>query len=236
MNDILIGRPSLPFWQLTTPSGLVQNQLGYFCAPNAADASYAPAHRIEDFIAYGFLMSWLSPDDFDLWWRLEQEDIQWLREYFLRSLETVLLSIYMGAVEMPEGDKPYTEFDGGDYDSLNVGDSDEGEDEEIALQWFPAQIGADGVLAMDLSCSVVASADRDATGGEPVTIWLGKDAYRNRARVRAAIAWARRVNNLDKAGPEPKAWRKLRVPLASVPADVGTCGGFTHWAQSAWAD
>jgi len=105
---------------------------------------------------------------------LEGEDIQWLREYFLRSLETVLLSIYMGAVEMPEGDKPYTEFDGGDYDCLNVGDSDEGEDEEIALQWFPAQIGADGVLAMDLSCSVVASADRDATGGDPVTSGLAK--------------------------------------------------------------
>ena len=78
MNGILIGRPSSPFWQLTTPGGLVQNQLGYFCAPNAADASYAPAYCIEDFIAYGFLTSWLSPDAFALWWRLEQEDIQWL--------------------------------------------------------------------------------------------------------------------------------------------------------------
>jgi hypothetical protein len=48
------------------------------------------------------------------------------------------------------------------------------------------------------------------------------------------IAWARRVNNLDKAGPEPKEWRKLRVPIASIPASVGSCGAFTRWAQSAW--
>ncbi len=218
------------------PSGLVRNQLGYFCASNAADASYAPAHQIEDFIAYGFLMSWLSADDFALWWRLEKDDIQWLREYFLRCLEMVLLSIYTGAVEMPEGDKSYTDFDGGDCDSLNVGNSNEGEDEEVFLQWLPAQIGADGVLAMDLACSVMASEDHQATGGDPVTIWLGKDAYQNRARVRAAIAWARRVNNLDNAGPEPKAWRKLRVPIASVPANVGSCGDFTRWAKSAWPD
>ncbi len=135
---------------------------------------------------------------------------------------------------MPEGDKPYTEFDGGDYDCLNVGNSDEGEDEEISLQWFPAQVGADGVLAMDLVCSVLASRDHRATGGDPVTIWLGQDAYRNQARVRAAIAWARQVNNLGNAGPEPREWRKLRVRTASVPDDVGTCGEFTRWAQSAW--
>jgi hypothetical protein len=236
MNGILIGRPRTPFWNVTPPGGLVRNQLGYFCAPNAADASYAPAHRIEDFIAYGFLMSWLSPGDFALWWRLEREDIQWLREYFLRSLETVLLSIYRGSVEMPDDGKPYTDFDGGDYDSLNVGHNDEGEDEEVSLQWFPAQIGADGILAMDLVCSVTASADSNATGGNPVTIWLGKDAYENRARVRAAIAWARRVNNLDKAGPEPREWRKLKVPIASVPANVSSCGEFTRWAESAWPD
>ena len=82
MNGILIGRPSEPFWELTPPAGLVPNQLGYSGRPNAADASYAPAQRIEDFIAYGFLMSWLSPDDFALWWRLEVQDIRWLREYF----------------------------------------------------------------------------------------------------------------------------------------------------------
>ena len=98
----------------------------------------------------------------------------------------------------------------------------------------PAQIGADGVLAMDLACSVVGSADRNATGGDPVTIWLAEDAYRNRERVRAAIAWARRMNNLDKAGPEAGEWRRLRVLLASVPANVASCGEFTRWADANW--
>ena len=80
-------------------------------------------------------------NDFALWWRLEKDDIQWLREYFLRCLEMVLLSIYTGAVEMPEGDKSYTDFDGGDCDSLNVGNSNEGEDEEVFLQWLPRKSG-----------------------------------------------------------------------------------------------
>lgn len=226
---ILTAQPASPFWQTVPPENVTENLLGYRCAPNAADASYAGALRIEQFIAYGFSTCWLSPDDFALWWRLERNDIQWLREYFLRVLEDVLLLWYD---EGSDWELPTTDFGDISNDAcLNVGNSDDGEDEEIMLTWRPEYLN-DEVLAMSLECTVLASATPGVTGGDDSTIFLAREAIDDRERVRCAIAWARRRNAVPGVSGEeykiPEAWQALGVELVDPP-DVADCFAFGEW-------
>lgn len=216
---IFCHRPEDPFYRFVAPEGVTENPLNYRCAPNAADPSYAGASTIEAFIAYGFRTCWLSPNDFTLWWRLERHDIQWLREYFLRVLEDSLLLWYE---EGHDWELPCTDFGDVSNDAnLNVGNSDEGEDEEVMLRWVPEQM-ADDVFAMSLDCAVMASATPNATGGEPVTIWLDREAIEDRSRVRTAIAWARKANALPGVQAEDghlsEIWDNLDAPLVVIGA------------------
>jgi len=239
---IFCHRPEKPFWRFVHPTGVDENLLGYTCAPNAADASYAGALQIEQFIAYGFQTSFLSPNDFTLWWRLEEHDIQWLREYFLRVLEDTLQVWYR---EGHEWDLPVTDFGDISNDAcLNVGNSDEGEDEEVMFRWVPDHL-SDEVLAMSLDCAVMASADSKAHGGDPVTIFLAREAMEDKERVRCAIQWARKQNALPEVKGEghgvPEAWDALGVPLRELPPKVNqldlfvkritSCFDFGKWYE-----
>lgn len=199
-------RPIKPFWQVNPPKGLRPNPLGYSCAPNQADASYAGAETIEEFIAYGFRMCWQSPGDFSLWWKLERYDIQWLRENFLRMLEILLLSFY------EEGDKwdlPYSGFDWGEFgESLNIGNSDEGDPHEISITWAPHSWQED-VIVIDMIYEVVADYSPGESpsfpgGNDPLSIFLDPEAIKDKKKVRAAIAHARNVNDL------PAFWTNTR--------------------------
>ena len=245
--SIIISRAKDSFWKIHHPKGVTENPLVYRCAPNAADASYAGAETIEDFIAYGFKMSWLSPDDFSMWDSLERYDIQWLRESFLRTLEDTLQCLYKGNYELEEG-KPFTDFEYNSDNSLNINNSDEGDGEELMLNWMPTMIGTDGCIGFDLVCSVLASKDPKATGGEPITIFLDKEGYKNQARVRAAIAMARLVNNLpigdntELIHEEPSQtkawWDELKVAVPDFRHGVPkTCIEFQRWVkQTEFAD
>jgi hypothetical protein len=227
---MILCQPTEPFWRVAPPEGLTENPLGYACAPNAADASYAGARRIEEFIAYGFATCWFSPDDFTLWWRLERHDIQWLRETFLEVLEHVLLSWWEDG---DEWELPVRHFDWGDYGAtINIGNSDEGEEEEVMLTWAPSVFDARpepdtaNVIALDLACQVAASAVPGAHGGEPLTIFLDPCAIQDRARVRCAIAWARQMNALPGVEGEDRRtaerWAALGVPEVEPP-EVADC-------------
>jgi hypothetical protein len=226
---ILTAQPSDPFWRVVPLGNVAENLLGYRCAPNHADASYAGARRIEEFIAYGFQTCWLSPDDFSLWWRLERNDIQRLREYFLRVLEDVLLLWYSDGADW---ELPVSDFGDVSNDAcLNVGNSDEGEPEEVMFQWWPEQFSED-VFSMSLGCTVLASDAPGATGGDDSTIFLAREAIEDRARVRCSIQWARKRNALPSVSGEeykiPEAWQALGVELIDPP-DVADCFAFGRW-------
>jgi len=227
---ILTAQPNNPFWQVVPPKVVAENPLGYTCASNAADASYAGAHKIEEFIAYGFRTCWFSPDDFTLWWRLERHDIQWLRENFLRVLEHLLLLWYEDGHEW---ELPVTHFDWGDFgETLNVGNSDEGEDEEVMLTWAPCVFDPAEVIGLELAFQVVADPNPHALGGEPLTIWLDPEAIEDRARVRCAIAWARQKNALPGVEGEDQRtaerWKALGVPVIGTP-EAADCFAFGRW-------
>jgi len=226
---LLVAQPSDPFWQVVPSENVIENLLDYRCAPNHADASYAGARRIEEFIAYGFATCWLSPDDFSLWWRLEQHDIQWLRECFLRVLEDVLLLWYD---EGHDWELPQADFGDVSNDAcLNVGNSDEGEPEELMLQWRPEHFNYE-VLAMSFGRTVMASDTPGATGGDDSVIFLAREAIVDRARVRCAIQWARQQNALPGVDGEeyriPEAWQTLGVELVDPP-NVADCFAFGRW-------
>jgi hypothetical protein len=216
---IFVHRPQSPFWRTVAPEEITENPLGYRCASNAADAHYAGARRIEEFIAFGFGTCWLSPDDFTLWWRLEVHDICWLREYLLRVLEDTLLLWYS---EGDEWELPMIDFDVSDDACLIVGNADAGEDEEVTFRWWPTVFNEE-VLAMSLQCS----------GTEDYTIWLDRKAInQDRTRIRCAIAWARRLNIgphvMREAEGVNDSWERLRVPFIEPPT-VNSCFTFGEW-------
>lgn len=221
---ILMQRPSDPFWQITPPEGVQENPLGYWSAPNAATPDYVATDRIEEFIAYAFAKTWLSPDDFSLWWRMERHDVQWLRAYFLQALEWTLLCLYVhGEIDT----------DHANYDSVVVGNSDAGETEEVMLMWAASKLDVSDNLAFDFICSVLASADPKVSGGDPLTIWLSKEGYEDRRRVRAALTWAWHQHSkgfIEDVGAFDK-WDALGVP--SCPLFLGaSCHDFTRWYET----
>ena len=239
--SIIIRRASNPFWDIRPPKEMSSNPLGYSCAPNAADCHYAGAGNIEDFIAFGFQVCWLSPDDFGDWERLERDDIQWLREYFLRTLENSLLLIYTGEIELEPG-KPFDQFESSSYNSLTIGDNDENpKDDETMLFWQTHSIGTDGCICMDFCCHVLAG---EGTDGEPYSIFLDKEGYANKARVRAAIAMARRVNGLmedcdhgvfkilDEDKWTAGQWDTLGVVKVKIPDKVTDVNTFGKWVDN----
>jgi hypothetical protein len=178
-----------PFWTLTLPPGVERNPLNYFCAPNQATPDYVASYSIKDFIAYGFLCCFdaVDPDNFAMWNMVQREDVQWLRECFLRVLEKLVLNFYAGLVtpETKEAD-----FDSDWAESLIVGD--EGDDEALMIQWAPGPCD-DHALSLVLSYSLLKG---EGHGGDDEVIWFTFDALKDRAAVKAVIEQARKVNAL----------------------------------------
>ncbi len=175
------------FWRVVPPEGVVQNQLGYTCAPNEGLPSYVACHDLAAFVAYGFYCSWLSPDEFSLWELLKKDDIKWLREYFLSCLESIIAHHWDGEIE-PGADS-------GDFENstdciLNVGNKDEGDNDECMVGWNFERRGKDGHYSMILTCS------SDRSFGQEYPIWFEAEALEDKAYVRAVIAHARRINDL----------------------------------------
>jgi hypothetical protein len=190
------------FWKISSVEDVLPNPLGYYCSPNHADPSYSSARTIEDFIAFGFTRCWLDESTFSNWHLMEEGDVQWLREYFLQSLEFIVTAIYTGDVK--PGD--YQTDDWAGFDSLIIGNEEDGED-ETHFTWIPERVDGDSIL-MVLNCNL----------GDDEAIWLSLDAIRDMRRVRAAIAVARQINGKKQQGEGhyvTKAWKKMGVPNVS---------------------
>lgn len=190
------------FWNIVSAEGVQANPLGYYCAPNHADPSYASARTIEDFIAFGFTRCWLDESNFSNWHLMERGDVQWLREYFLQSLEFIVTAIYTGDVN--PGDFQNDDWAG--FDSLTIGNEEAGED-ETHFTWIPERVDSDSIL-MVLNTNL----------GDDDAIWLSLDAIRDMRRVRAAIAFAREINGKGQQGEGhyvTQAWKKVGVPNVS---------------------
>lgn len=191
-------QPENPLWQVAISDGTARNPLNFYCAPNSATPDYVSYRSFDMFVAYGFIQSWLQPNEYGGWMWLQKNDIRWLREYFLQSLECVLLSIYegeFGDTIAPDG-KRYEGFDSGSEGSLTVVDHDDEKyrTEEHMFQWQPRFLEPDGTLAFDLTFTVLESPKPNGVYSEDNTIWLAPEGYADRENVRKVIANARKVN------------------------------------------
>ena len=83
-----------PFWKITVNPPVAQNPLKGYWAPNMATPDYVAAYDINQFLAYGFILCFesVSPDWFTMWNMVQAEDVQWLREGFLATVEDLLLA------------------------------------------------------------------------------------------------------------------------------------------------
>jgi hypothetical protein len=186
------------FWKVVPADDVKPNPLGYWCWPNACDPSYASARLIEDFVAYGLWRCFIEPDEFTLWHLMRQGDVEWLREYFLRALEFAALSVYDGTIVPGEWDAD----DAGDaFDSLTIGNTEEGDEDEFTFTWVVGRVDEDAVMVV-----------QRWSDGDDVTIWLALSALSDMRRVRAAIALARRANGEPGQDWTDAAWNKLGVP------------------------
>jgi len=178
-----------PFWTLVGKEGVERNPLKYYCAPNQATPDYVTSYSVRDFIAYGFVCCWdaVCPAYFAMWNMVQQDDVQWLRHYFLEVLEAAVLAYYEGKLENGEN------FDWGDWSqSLNIGNSDEGDEEEIRYTWALDRVD-DEKLAMVLA---IANCVGTGPAGDDEVIWLAKEALEDRAKVKAAFEEAYAANKL----------------------------------------
>lgn len=188
-------QPENPFWKIqVTPSkaGVCRNPLAGHWAPNAATPDYVATHDIRLFLAYGFIQCYnaVHPDYFTMWNMVQVDDVQWLRGYFLRVVEKVIDAYYKGDLETGRSD-----FDHGVWgQSLNIGNGDEGDDEEVMYTWAPEVVQEDAI-GIALYCDVL----KGEGTGESEVIWLNLEALRDRREVRAAIKEARKANNFKMA-------------------------------------
>lgn len=208
------------FWQIKPPEGITVNPLNYFSAPNAATPDAVACHNIEDFLAYGIMSCLydLMPDHFSLWWMMERDDVQWHREHFLRAVESVAYGVWEGHF------KPGHRFDWDLFqDDICIGNTDEDDQEAVRIRWAAEMIEAldaadvDGDPAICFVCTYTNEGQGSyGAAGDDDVMWLRLSALKDKARVRAAIAHARFVNNLASELHEDTAmqelYRKHKVP------------------------
>jgi hypothetical protein len=233
------------FWLIKPAEGITLNPLGYFCAPNGATPDYVASDTIEDFLAYGMMscMYSLMPDCFSLWWMMERDDVQWNREYFLRAVESVCYGIWEGHFG------PGHRFDWDLFqDDICIGNTDEGDQEAVRIRWAAEMIehvdkdNPDDEPSVCFVCTYTNEGQSSyGAAGDDDVMWIRLSALKDKARVRAAIAHARHVNNLseqDECDSMRKLYAKLKVPnrypkyrkyLASESSATDDFHGFQKW-------
>lgn len=219
------------FWRVVPPEGVVKNQLGYTCAPNEGCPSYVACDDFAKFVAYGFYCSWLAPDEFSLWELLKKDDIKWLRSYFLDTLEGVIAAIWAGELE---AGSTSNDIEQSPDTILNIGNTEEGDEDECMVHWSFDMISKEGQIALSLNCSSTSAF------GQENAIWLETEAIQDKAYVRAVIAHARRVNDLKE--------KELESPITAMqiayedvpdlyPAFLAHCNEFERnetYSLTAW--
>ena len=216
--SILLSRPESPFWEIKPSQDQEPNPLNFRCAPNEATPDYVAYENFDSFVAYGFMLCWLPPHEYAGWSWLQRDDIRWLREHLLQALESVIVDLWTGDIEL--SNERYEQFDAGDFESFIVCDNknEEYRTEEHLFQWFPRFIEPDGTIALDLSFSVLETAVSDCHPySEEQTIWLRPEGYADRAKVREVLAAARKANWGDRREAAEPKWIKWNELLADRP-------------------
>jgi hypothetical protein len=191
-----------PFWKITGNPAVEQNPLKGYWAPNMATPDYVAAFDIKQFLAYGFILCYasVSPDWFTMWNMVEAEDVQWLREGFLATVEDLLIEFFKGNVEVGESN-----FDHGDWgEDLTIGNDDD--EEEFMFTWAPHCIHEDAI-GIGLYCNLLKG---EGQAGDETVIWLSMDALKDRRAIMDAIQNARKINGVSSEGRDPiKAWKAV---------------------------
>jgi hypothetical protein len=173
-----------PFWTLTPATEL--NPFRWTGSPD-----YVSADDINDFIGYAFqcCANAIRPDYFYLWNMVQRGDLHDLRENFLLILERTILACHAGELE------PGRCYDWGQWsESLNIGNLDEGDADEVRYTWSLDIIdepGDDASICIALGCHDVKTG---RPGGHFDAICLQLDAIQDVDACQAAIERARKVN------------------------------------------
>lgn len=186
-NMGILDQPERPLWPVRPVSETLWNPLDGRWAPNEATPSYVASYEIDQFLAYGFIFSYMNlhPDYFAGWNMVEEYDLVYLRHYFLNAVEDTLLAIYEGKLEASK-----ELVDCGSDEALVIGDADDDGD-EFHMQWKPVRIREDAI-AFDLEFTSFESGREMVV--EPDTIWLATEAYQDRRKVLMSLLHARSVN------------------------------------------
>ena len=228
---VLTGRPVMPFWRMTAPVGEDENPLKFTCASNYPEPSVSPTDSMITAIAFGFTRCWLEPDDFQHWEKLHSSDIRDLRSAFLDAIETVAINIYRGRYK-PD----ILNFDAAGYETIDIIDYSVDEDDDARqigyFMWLPNVLNEEG-LEVELVYNAMQGEDEDF-----YKVYIGLDAFRDRARVRAAIDFGRHLLGQEMTGEE---WDNIGVQQvfpafksAILDTSVGTEAGlqeFTYWCD-----
>lgn len=169
----------------------LQNPLNFHCRPNECAADVIAETDFERFIAYGFYRCWydLSDDCFMGHRYVTTEDIQALREAFLCVVEGTLLFFWTGEFELYQRNFDVEYF--GEACRVNIGNSDDGDEEEYLFEWYPIFIDPK-CITFDLTLAVLHPPG--VPGGDDLVLWLDSAAYADRVHVRQVIQHARHVN------------------------------------------
>lgn len=201
-----------PLWKLVSDEE--RNPMKSRWAPNEATPDYVASYNIEDFIGYGFICCYecLAPENFTMWNMVQRNDVKWLRAYFLDILEQLILSWYEGDIEI--GSKDFDHSDWGE--SLNIGNSDDGDEEEFMITIAPYCVHEDA-MAMGFDYSLLVG---EGTGGEDEVIWLAFEALKDRQYVYDTIEKARTINGLvDRAWASDRSKERWAAVIAAQSED-----------------
>lgn len=168
------------------------NPMGFYCAPNATDPSYASETNFERFIAFGLLRCFhdLSERGFSDHALVNDEHRRELREAFLAVVEGTLQFLWTGVFEIGQGDFDHDTF--GDGCEVIIGNSDENSGENETLwSWSLDRIDEEDIIFV-LCCSVLSG---PGNGGDPTVLFLHMEAVQDRQKVREVIRKAREIND-----------------------------------------
>lgn len=143
----------------TTEDG-VRNPLGFHCAPNATDPSYATEHDFGRFIAFGLSISHFHQDDLEEY-AFGRDEINGIRRQFLDTVENALT-----LRDEWERQKKWLQDDpvGEVVDLYKKGtEDDEDHDDVLTISWTLYCIGADEAWCFDLHFTGT---------NDPISIWL----------------------------------------------------------------
>lgn len=167
-----------------------RNPMGFHCPPNAAAADVISECDFRRFIAYGLLRCYddLQEPNFSEHEKVDDDHIRELREAFLAVVEDTLLFLWTGEFEIDQEHFDSAQFGDGTY--TMIGNTQEGDDVEIMMQWMPYAI-RDDLIIFDMACSVM---EGEGEGGDPTTLFLDMVAVQDRQLVKDTIAEARKLN------------------------------------------